>query len=127
MMREGSFSTHPIRVFRLQFQLADFEVPKGEAWKLIWRSPYAPGDICPTYDARIIRGTATIGLDRSIQATAFDNRPGECGFLDLAATNGLAVVWLEPGTKFGIANDILRIEVEVFSSPTFSPSACFHQ
>ena len=109
---KASFSQRPIRVFRLQFQLADFKVPEGEIWKLSWRSPYAPGDTCPSYDVRIIQGAVMLGVDRSIQAIVFESQPGKRGLLDLSAANGLAVVWLESGTKFSIANELLRIEVE---------------
>lgn len=105
---------HPTRVFRLSYQAADFVVPAGEEWQLRWSSPYHPGDICPAYDVRVLSGPVRLGENGRVRAQAFDALPGKSGNLDLTATHGQAVVWLESGARFSIANELLRIEVRVF-------------
>jgi hypothetical protein len=110
-------ANRPASTFRLRFQLADFVVPAGETWRLSWKSPYQPGDIHPGYDVRVIQGDASLGETRGICARAYDWRPGKTGLLDLWAAHGEAVAWLEPGTKFTTANELLQIEASVFSDP----------
>jgi hypothetical protein len=105
----------PIRTFRLHFQLADFVVPAGETWRLSWKSPYHAGDICPVYDVRVIEGDVRLGAKGAIEASTYDTHPGKTGILDLRATRDEAIAWLEPCTKFNVANECLGIEVSVFA------------
>ena len=104
----------PVRVFRLIFQQSDFVVHAGETWRLRWRSPYDPGDICPVYDVRIVQGSARIGANGEVQAQTYHSNSTQGQPLDLSATSGDAFVWLESGTRFAIANGVLMIEVTVF-------------
>lgn len=104
----------PVRSFQLRFQLSDFVVPANARWRLTWSSPYHEGDICPGYDVRVEEGSAFVGEHGEVQGQAFDDTPGRSGILDLSAANGKAVAWLEPGTRFGIANELLKIEVSAF-------------
>lgn len=104
----------PLRVFRLQFQLADFVVPVGETWLLRWHSPYHSGDICPSYDVRVFNGGAGIGLRGELQARPFAPGAKTADPLDLSATKGEVTIWLQSGTRFSTANDLLEIEVHIF-------------
>jgi hypothetical protein len=104
----------PLRIFRLQFQLADFVVPAGETWQLRWRAPYRLGEICPGYDVRVINGPARIGDHGELQAQPFGVGAKTIAPLDLSATAGEVSVWLESGATFSTANDLLKIEVRVF-------------
>ena len=101
----------PNRTFRLRFQLNDYVVPAGEIWRLSWKSPYQPGDICPVYDVQVAAGEVYLGANREIQAKAYDPRSEASSRLDLSATKDTAVAWLGPGTKFHAANELLQIDV----------------
>jgi hypothetical protein len=103
-----------IREFPMKYQSADFVVPAGETWKLIWNSPYKSGDVTPSYDVRIKAGSALIGEKGATQVTAFSTKND--GLLDISATKLKSIIWLDAGTKFEIANDLLKIKVDVYKS-----------
>lgn len=106
----------PLRTFRLRFQLANFVVPTGETWRLRWRSPYHAGDICPTYDVRVIEGHARIGTRGEAQVQPYANFGEKPNPLDICATSKEVTVWLDSGVRFATANNRLRIEVSVFAN-----------
>lgn len=111
-------SLRPVRRFPLRYQEESFVVPEGATWKLTWRSPYSPGEITPGYDVRIIEGQARLGKRGELIARAFDSRPGNAGFLDLQAViEETTVVWLEAGTRFETANDLVNVRVEEIPQP----------
>ena len=105
----------PLRVFHLQFQLADFVVPAGETWCLRWHSPYRSGDICPSYDVRVFNGGTRFGPRGELQAQPFAPGVSTPAPLDVSETKGEATIWLAAGTRFSTANDLLKIEVRAFS------------
>lgn len=110
----------PLRNGLLPFTLVDYSVPKGETWRLSWKSPYHSFEIVPAYDIRVINGSAYLGPAGGIQANAFNGHPGKTGRLDLSAVNDAAIVWLQEGTRFSVANERLEIKVCAFSSTTKS-------
>lgn len=111
------------RVFHLTYRMTDFVVPAGEKWRLSWSSPYEPGDISPGYDVRVLSGSVCLGERGEIQTMAFDPLPGKESPIDLAATRGQAIVWLESGTEFCVANEFLRIEVRTYESTDRDPAS----
>lgn len=102
----------PISEFTLRYRSEDFVVPEGVIWKLTWRSPYAPGEVTPGYDVRIISGEARMGEHGELLVRAYDSRPGQNGLLDLKAADGKdAVIWLESGMRFSLANNLIEARV----------------
>lgn len=106
---------NPTRVFKLSYQDDSILVPAGETWRLSWTTPYSAGEVTPAYDVRILEGAPFLGAKREIQAEAYVISAEKRPLLDLRAGPGQAVVWLEGGTRFATANDLLKIEVRVYS------------
>lgn len=106
----------PASIFKLHYQDDSFLVPAGETWRLSWTTPYSAGEVTPAYDVRILEGAPFLGAKREIQAEAYVIPAEKRPLLDLRAGPGQAVVWLEGGTRFATANDLLKIEVRVYSS-----------
>jgi hypothetical protein len=115
----GATSGHgdnPTRVFKLRYQDDSILVPAGETWRLSWTTPYSVGEVTPAYDVRILEGAPWLGDNREIQAETYVITTEKKPLLDLRAGRGRAVVWLEGGTRFATANDLLQIEVQAYSA-----------
>ena len=102
--------------YRLQYQHGSDVVPKGETWRLSWRSPYGAFEISPAYDVRIIKRAVRLGADGELQANLDRPQLSQSVPLELWATNAEAVIWLFPESEFQIANDLLAIDVSIFSA-----------
>lgn len=108
----------PTRTFKLDYQDAPIVVPADETWRLSWVTPYSIGEVTPAYDVRIWDGAPHFGDDRAIQAEAYAITRATATPLDLRAGRRPAVAWLDGGTRFATANELLQIEVRVYSSNT---------
>jgi len=113
----GPATTRTGRTFHLGFEWDDFLVPEGVIWKVSWRTRYKPGTIVPGYDVRIVAGQAWLGRRGEVSAHAYNSEPGETGLLDLQVTAGKAVVWLDAGARFYLANEQIDACVEEFFGP----------
>jgi hypothetical protein len=109
-------SDKPTRFFKLHFQHENIVVPANETWRISWTTPYAVGEVTPAYDVRILEGAPWLGDNREIQAETYVITTEKRPLLDLRAGRGRAVVRLEGGTRFATANDLLQIEVRVYSA-----------
>ena len=95
---------------RLTYRDAPYVVTAGERWRLSWASPHRAGDIHPAYDVRVVSGTALLGEEGALRASAYAETDADQGPLDLMATGDRPVtVWLEAGATFYLANDFISV------------------
>ena len=92
-----------------------FVLHEREMWKLTWSDPYEDGEISPSYDVRV-RGIVD---HENLFIAAQDNYDNN-GEVNYGETNFKAqgdepvTIYVRPNSQFEIANDRVKIDVEVF-------------
>ena len=113
-----AFAVEPgklIRKFEITYEEDDFRVPKGEIWKLSWKSPYKPFEVGPAYDVRVRGKGAFFGPDQKGQISQASHT--DSAVFDVNAGKQPAEILLSPNTGFAIANDRIQVTVTVYAAP----------
>jgi len=100
----------PIGEKKISYQDKNYIVPKHQVWKLSWKSPYKPDEITPAYDVRVLGKLFGKQNKAQIREIIYDD---EIAF-DINATKNQAIIWLGSGTEFYLANDLIKVNVEIY-------------
>ena len=103
------------RTFDITYRDEHYNVPEDEIWKLTWKSPYQAGEISPAYDVRVL-GRCFTTRERGTQIGAHNFKSGGYGMVNIHATNTGAEIWIPSGTEFYLANDRIKVNIEVYKN-----------
>ena len=108
-------ATKADRMFDISYQRKNYKVPEDELWKLTWKSPYQAGEIVPAYQVRVL-GRCFTTRERGTQIGAHNFKSGGYGMVNINATNTGAEIWIPSGTEFYLANDRIKVNIEVYKN-----------
>lgn len=103
------------RMFDITYRDEHYNVPEDEIWKLTWKSPYQAGEIFPAYDVRVL-GRCFTTRERGTQIGAHNFKSGGYGMVNIHAANTGAEIWIPTGTEFYLANDRIKVNIEVYEN-----------
>jgi len=101
-------------MFEITYRKEHYNVPEDEILKLTWRSSYQAGEIFPAYDVRVLGRCFTKREGTQIGAHNF--KSGGYGMVNIHATNTGAEIWIPGGTEFELANNRLKVNIEVYEN-----------
>ena len=110
----------PVSSMTISYIGEDYVVPENEVWKLTWKSPYKDRAITPAYDVRVY-GQAFLGESRNTSVSTLECRQNGDRIVNfLSSFNKKTTLWVYSGTKISIANEFVKVQLDIFNEKTIN-------